>query len=97
MNDFSAKNTQRMNTTEKNETTKNTEPGEQFDFAHDLLVEQPVGGVEADPLDGVHLVVQLVFYLQSWKPSTISIRLDFLKCVQIFIFFQNANLYRKCV
>ena len=22
---------------------------------------------------------------QSWKPSTISVRLDFLKCVQIFL------------
>ena len=26
---------------------------------------------------------------QSWKPSTISVRLDFIKCVQIFIFLKS--------
>ena len=36
---------------------------------------------------------------QSWKPSTISVRLDFLKCVQVFIFFKKcvqifSSLYR---
>ena len=38
------------------------------------------------------------FRVQSWKPSTFSVRLDFLKkYVQISFFFQNANLYKKCV
>ena len=30
-------------------------------------------------------------YLLSWKPSTISVRLDFLKCVQIFIIFSKRK------
>ena len=30
------------------------------------------------------------------KLSTISVRLDFLKCVKIYL-SSNANLYRKCV
>ena len=40
--------------------------------------------------------IQILMY-QRWKPLTISVRLDFLKCVRIFISFKIANLYRKCV
>ena len=29
--------------------------------------------------------------LLSWKPSTISVRLDFLKCVRIFSFFKSVQ------
>ena len=43
------------------------------------------------------LLIQLKSDTLSWKPSRISVRPDVLNCVQIFISFQKANLYRKCV
>jgi hypothetical protein len=39
------------------------EPGEKLHLPHDLLVEHLVPGVEADPLDRVRLIVQLVLHL----------------------------------
>ena len=39
------------------------EPGEELHLPHNLLVEQLVPGVETNTLDGVGLVIQLVFYL----------------------------------
>ena len=33
---------------------------------------------------------------QGWKPSTISVRLDFLKCVQIVIFFKTQCAQKVC-
>ncbi len=39
------------------------EPGEELHLPHDLLVEHLVPGVEADPLDRVRLIVQLVLHL----------------------------------
>ncbi len=39
------------------------EPGEELHLSHDLLVEHLVPGVEADPLDRVRLIVQLVLHL----------------------------------
>ena len=36
----------------------------------------------------IALIISLYLHL-SWKPSTISVRLDFLKCVHIFFFFKR--------
>ena len=37
-----------------------------------------------------------MFHIQSLKPSTISVRLDFLKCVQIVIFFKTQSAQKVC-
>ena len=50
------------------------------------------------PKDIYHRKMELLLQtacwdLRRWKLPTISVLLDFLKCVQIFTFLQNANLY----
>ena len=43
-------------------------------------------------MSGLPISRVAIFVVQRWKPSMISVRLDFLKCVQICIFIKNANL-----
>jgi hypothetical protein len=41
------------------------EPGEEFDLPHDFLVEHLIARVEADPLNGIHLIIQLILHLRK--------------------------------
>jgi hypothetical protein len=48
------------------------EPGQELDLAHDLLGQLLVVRVEADPLDGVHLRVQVVLHLDHLAEAALA-------------------------
>ena len=58
------------------------------------------GGMEAltDFLyTGLQFLALLRIKLLSWKPSTISVRLEFLKCVHISFFPKRKSVHNTCI
>jgi len=60
------------------------EPGQELDLSHDFLGQLLVVGVEPDPLDGVHLRVQVVLHLDHFAEAALAnfadVRKFALKC-----------------
>ena len=71
--------------------------GTRLNTTCETTVSIPEDSDEPQEVIEVQILPQ-VYVFQSWKPSTIFVRLDFLKWGHInFPFLQNAYLYRKRV